>query len=108
MTKPNITAFHGIFEQRLKNIIKDIKKVRKDPSSKDKVKRLVAEAKQLKKDIKKEKKSPTTYQLEIPVHCVDGTPNMGIIGSADVKVTEARCVGGLIIVEFTLKEKVDN
>jgi hypothetical protein len=105
MTKASITAFNGIFEQRLKNILKDIKKLRKDPASKDKVNRLIADAKQLKKDIKKEKKSSDSlYRIEIPIHCKDGEPVTGIVGSEGIKSVEVRCVGGLIIVEFNMSD----
>lgn len=48
----SITAFNNIFAARLDKIIKDIKKIRRDPTKKDKLKLLLQEAKHLKKTIK--------------------------------------------------------
>lgn len=67
-----ITAFHGIFEERLNKLVKHIKKIRKDPLSKEKVKNLIAEAKELKKLIKKEKVVSVTHSIEIEYNIVDG------------------------------------
>lgn len=53
--KPVITAFNPIFEQKLHSLLKDIKKLRKDPEKKSRVKQCIAEARQLKKILKASK-----------------------------------------------------
>ena len=70
-----ITAFHGIFEQKYKNIVKQIKNLRKtknNPEAKENLKRLISEAKGLQKILKKERKQlksesavETIYRLMI-------------------------------------------
>jgi hypothetical protein len=67
-SEKNITAFNGIFTARLNKIIKDIKKVRRDPTKKDKLKSLLQEAKHLKHSIKTSNKKQhynisTTYEI---------------------------------------------
>lgn len=67
-----ITAFDNIFNQKLDRIVKDIKKLRKDPSKKDKVKQLLNEAKELKKIIKRDKKNPVIHTVDIPYVILNG------------------------------------
>ena len=45
--KVKVTAFLGIFEQKVERLIKDIKKHRKNGSDKEHIKRLLKEAKSL-------------------------------------------------------------
>lgn len=67
-----ITAFDNIFSQKLDRIVKDIKKIRKDPTKKDRVKQLLHEAKELKKIIKRGKKNPVVHTIDMPYVLLNG------------------------------------
>ena len=58
-----ITAFNAIFAAKLDKLVKDIKKIRKDPTQRDKLKRCLSEAKQLKKAIKDSNKQVREYEI---------------------------------------------
>lgn len=99
-----ITAYHNIFEEKLKKLVKDIKKLRKDPSAVDHMKKLLEEARRLKKLLKKERKKPICHTIEI---ALDTQSHLVTIKEASashaIRVLDARCVGGLLIVEFETK-----
>ena len=95
-----ITAFHGIFENRLKGLIKRIKELRKqDPSNKQQLKTLLSEAKNLRKIIKKDKKQKQQYTIQIPINGeLNGEPDT----SGPIKINDVRLVGGLLVVDYEL------
>lgn len=95
-----ITAFHGIFESRLKGLIKKIKEIRKqNPSNKQQLKTLLSEAKQLRKIIKKDKKQKHEYSIQIPVFGeLNGQPE----SSGPIMIKDVRLVGGLLIIDYEL------
>lgn len=96
-----ITAFHGIFESRLKGLIKKIKELRKqDPSNKQQLKTLLSEAKQLRKIIKKDKKQSHEFSIQIPI---DGELKGEPESTGPIKINGVRLVGGLLIVDYELK-----
>lgn len=102
--KAKITAFHGVFEDKLNKIIIRINKLRKDPNSKSKVKALIVEAKALKKLIKKDKKESYNHTIHLPIHIVDEQIVIDESESSDrVKISDIRHVGGLLIIEFDMK-----
>ena len=98
-----VTAFHGIFEQKLSNIVKTIKKIRKDPDKKSRVKELLSEARALKKLIHKGRKQSNQYMIEIPISVDNGQLQHGETSSRlPIKIVDTRLVGGLLIVEFEI------
>lgn len=102
-SKTKITAFHGIFEERLTKLVKHIKKIRKDPASKEKVKQLIFEAKELKKLVKKEKVKPVTHTLEIEYNIVDGHLELQELSSpSKLSNIEAHAAGGLLVINFEM------
>lgn len=98
--KQSITAFHGIFESRLKGLIKKIKEIRKqDPSNKQQLKTLLSEAKQLRKIVKKEKKQSQQYTIQIPV---TGELTGPYDSSGPINIKDVRLAGGLMIIDYEL------
>ena len=103
--KQKITAFHGIFEQRLSTIVKRIKKIRKHPEQKEQVTKLLNEAKDLKKALKKGKKPQ--LRIEIPIRVVDGVVTLAdTSASSSIKILDTRLVGGLLIVDFENHQEI--
>lgn len=101
--KQSITAFHGVFEQKISRIVKTIKKIRKDPNEKSRVKELLTEAKALKKLINTGRKKPTQYSIEIPISVVDGQIQLAETSAkTHIKILDTRLVGGLLVVEFNI------
>lgn len=101
--KQKITAFHGIFEQRLTAIVKRIKKIRKHPEQKEQVRKLLIEAKDLKKTLKKSKKPQ--YRIEIPIRIENSEVVLAeTSASSSIKILDTRLVGGLLIVDFQNQE----
>ncbi len=101
--KRSITAFHGVFEQKISRIVKTIKKIRKDPNENSRVKELLAEAKSLKKLINTGRKKPTQYSIEIPIGIVDDQIFLGDTNAKKhLKILDTRFVGGLLVVEFNV------
>ena len=101
--KEPITAFHGVFENKLAQLIKKIRKMRKDPKERHRVKELLSEAKKLKKLIKKDRKKQTIHTIEIPL-TVYGEGALPCVSDASskhpVKILDSRLVGGLVLVDF--------
>lgn len=110
--KDGITAFNGIFEQRLTKLVKDIKKIRKDPASKDKLKRLISEGRDLKNAVKKDRKaSPISHRIIIPMYDINSEGWVGqVYASPNVTVTSIHKSdmgdgeGQEIILDFEIKK----
>lgn len=79
---PVITAFNPIFEQKLNGLLKDIKKLRKDPTKKSRVKQCISEARALKK-ILKDSKNDDLITVIVPA----GTYTADIQVSDNAEVT---------------------
>lgn len=101
-TKPKITAFHHIFEDKLNHMITKIKKLRKDPDSKTKVKELVAEAKALKKLIKKEKKEQHNHHIQVSLDVITNE-SFVIDSSSRIQILNAKCVDNILTIVFDVK-----
>lgn len=107
MSKSRITAFHGIFEERSKKLVKHIIQLRKDPTAKPKLKQLISEAKELKKLLKSEKPGISGHSLEVAYTIVDGKLQIDEISSpTKCDNIEIRCVGGLMVIEFDVTTKI--
>jgi len=102
-----ITAFHGIFEDKLDKLVKNIKKLRKDPSSKQKVREMILEAKLLKRLIKKDKKHKKethVHQLQIALRIVDGQIGIDESFPSDrIKMLDISFRDGVLTVDFDIK-----
>lgn len=100
--KEPITAFHGVFENKLSQLIKKIRKIRKDPKERHRVKDLLAEAKKLKKLIKKDRKKQIIHTIEIPLtvygECLPCVSDAS--SKHPIKILDTRLVGGLVLVDF--------
>lgn len=104
-----ITAFHGIFEMKLKRMIQEIKTLRKtakvDPIKKNKMTTLLKEAKAIKKIIKKERKAePIVHQIELTFADNYSQYEMikGIQGSAQVANIEVVREPNVLAISFIL------
>jgi hypothetical protein len=60
-----ITTYNAIFTERFNKLIKNIKKIRRDPTKKDKLKSLLTEAKLLKQSIKESSKQKQNYNITV-------------------------------------------
>jgi hypothetical protein len=99
--EPRITAFNNIFEGKLSQMVKDIKKIRKDPTKKDKLERLRKDAKELRKIIKKEKKKTQTLFVDFGYEMVDGKIEAkSINASMNVSNVQITSDGNIIRVNF--------
>lgn len=107
LPKLKITAFHGIFEDKLKRLISKIKKLRKDSTStsKQQVKNLIIEAKALKRLVRQDVPDDINkHTIQVALRVVDG--KIGIDESCpsnQIKMTDIRFVGGLLLIEFNMK-----
>ena len=63
MSDNKVTAFNNIFESRIHHIIKKIKVLRKKKASKDEIKALLKEAKELRQKVKKASKKQPIYTI---------------------------------------------
>lgn len=107
MSKSKITAFHGIFEERLKKLVKHIKHLRKDPTAKSQLKQLVIEAKDLKKLIKIDKPGISNHTIEIAYNIENGILCIDQVSSpTHCENIDIRCAGGLIILDFEVITKI--
>jgi len=98
--KKNITAFNVIFAERFSKLVKDIKKIRRDPNQQDRLKKCILEAKELKKVLKiNDKKTIQKYTISVPHSIQDVTPN--IVCSDNIKIHEVICNDIETIVVFT-------
>jgi hypothetical protein len=100
---PKITAFSGIFEDKLHKLVKKIKKIkrlRKEKASQAKIKMLISEAKTLKKLVNKMPNDNTRQTIEIALSVVDGKILLKeSCASNGLQLYNVRYVGGLLIVE---------
>lgn len=99
--KPKITAFSGIFEDKLHKLVKRIKKLRKDKASKSDIKVMIEEAKTLKKLINKPQNRNTGETVEIALAIDDGKVMVKeSCSSHGIHLVNVRYVGGLLIVDL--------